>query len=41
MAEQTQTELGYDSFNADSNVATMVQRILKSGVLTHKSVEYR
>jgi hypothetical protein len=41
LAELTQTELGHDSFTPESNVATLVQRILKSGVLSHKTVEYR
>lgn len=41
LAELAQTELGLDSYTPETNVATLVQRILKSGVLAHKSVEYR
>jgi len=36
-----QCELGGDGLTPDTNVATLVQRILKSGVLAHKGVEYR
>ncbi|WIA35089.1 hypothetical protein OEZ86_003575 [Tetradesmus obliquus] len=41
LAEAAQAELGADSLGPDSNVATLVQRILKCGVLTRKAVEYR
>lgn len=41
LAETAQQELGPDSLGPDTNVATLVQRILKCGVLTRKTVEYR
>lgn len=41
LAEAAQCELGPDSLGPDTNVATLVQRILKCGVLTRKTVEYR
>jgi hypothetical protein len=41
LAEAAQAELGADSLGPDTNVATLVQRILKCGVLTRKAVEYR
>jgi hypothetical protein len=41
LGEAAQAELGVDTLKPDANVATLVQRILKSGVLAHKSVEYR
>lgn len=41
LAESAQCELGPDSLGPDTNVATLVQRILKCGVLTRKTVEYR
>jgi hypothetical protein len=41
LAEAAQAELGPDSLGPETNVATLVQRILKCGVLTRKMVEYR